>query len=298
MSHNKTTFANHNCYTISNAALTLYATADLGPRLIGLVLNGRDDNLLATVPHASATTPSGRTYQFHGGHRLWHAPEHPERSYIPDDRPPIVTPYARGLQLSQPLHPDTGLTNTITITLPDDSPRLIIDHTIRNHTLWPLTLAPWAITQFPPGGFAILPQNTTDTGLLPNRHLAIWPYTPLNSPYIQWDNPFIFIHAKLTDKKIKIGWPNPHGWLAYWRDRVLFVKQAAYQPNATYPDNNSNSECYADEHILELETLGPLGVVQPGTAVHHREIWRIFPNINLSPDPNLIKPWVNRLSHY
>ena len=87
-----THFAGFDCLQLSNGALTLWLTTGVGPRIIGLAPAG-GENLLAVLPESNAyVTPAGRTYTFRGGHRLWHAPEHPERTYVPDDAPLTVTP--------------------------------------------------------------------------------------------------------------------------------------------------------------------------------------------------------------
>jgi hypothetical protein len=188
----------------------------------------------------------------------------------------------------------TGVEKRIAVTLPDDQAQVIVDHFLTNRGIWPITLAPWAITQLKPGGFAILPQAVSDTGLLPNRRLALWPCTDFNSPYIQWDNRYIFVHANMQGKRLKIGWANPAGWLGYWIDDTLFVKTAAYSPRAAYYDFGSSSECYCDPRFLELETLGPKITLEPDEQVSHREVWMILANLPLTPDENAVADCVDR----
>jgi hypothetical protein len=135
--------------------------------------------------------------------------------------------------------------------------------------------APWAITQFKPGGIAILPQSRQQTGLLPNRSLVIWPYTDMNSPLVRWGNDYIFFHAHMP-KPFKLGFPNPRGWLGYWLNGTLFVKRTAFIPHAEYCDYNSSSQCYCNPQFLELETLAPLTELAPGASVVHTETWELY----------------------
>ena len=50
----------------------------------GFGLAGTRTNLLAETPGLGWETPHGR-YELFGGHRLWFAPEDPDRVAVPDD---------------------------------------------------------------------------------------------------------------------------------------------------------------------------------------------------------------------
>ena len=92
-----TTFAGYECVRVNSGALSLWITTSIGPRIIGLTI-GHSQNLLAVVPEATTVTPSGKRYHFRGGHRLWHGPEDPEKTYVPDDGPvKVMTNHPDGL---------------------------------------------------------------------------------------------------------------------------------------------------------------------------------------------------------
>lgn len=283
MRQETTNYAGYECIRLENEALTLWITASAGPRIIGLSHYG-SDNLLAVLPDAKHTTPSGKEYSFRGGHRLWHAPENSERTYVPDDEPVSINWIDGGLQASQPVEQSTGIQKTIDVRLPDAEAFVLVNHTLTNNNAWTVELAPWAITQLRPGGYAILPQPEQDTGLLPNRRLALWPCTPVNSPHIEWSDSNIIIRATMRSGKIKIGWANPAGWLAYWLEGTLFVKYTDYQPQSEYFDFGSSGECYCDPRFLELETLGPIVSLEPGQSISHLERWRLFSDAGAEPD--------------
>ena len=57
--------------------------AAAGPRIVGLRRHGSPANLLAETPDLGWETALGR-YELFGGHRLWLAPEDPERAAVPD----------------------------------------------------------------------------------------------------------------------------------------------------------------------------------------------------------------------
>jgi hypothetical protein len=273
----RTRFAGYDCVKLENDALTLWVTESIGPRIIGLALQG-GDNLFAELPDVTLDWPAGGTFFFRGGHRLWYAPEDPRCTYIPDDAPVTITEFESGILVTQPVEAQTGIQKSLTITLPGHDARVIVDHTLANRGAASVELAPWAITQLRPGGVAILPQPSEpadEHGLLPNRHITLWPYTSINSPHITWGDRFVFVRAVMRDGALKIGFPNPAGWLAYAVDDTLFVKRAAYEPDADYFDRGSSSECYCNPHFLELETLGPRTRLAPGRSTTHREKWTL-----------------------
>jgi hypothetical protein len=294
MQISETTYAGYECLKLDNGALALWVTTAVGPRIIGAELPG-GKNLLAETPEVTIPTGDGRVFQVRGGHRLWHAPEDSTRTYVPDDDPPVVTEIENGVCLSQPVEQATGIAKMMCISLAAEGARVTIEHRLTNHGLWPVPLAPWAITQLRPGGLGILPQDQEDTGLLPNRRLALWPYTQVNSPHIRWGDRYVFIEAAMTEGALKIGWANPAGWLAYAVDGSLFVKQSTYAPGATYVDFGSSSECYCCPAFIELETLGPQVTVEPGGSTTHRETWTLYADVHVPAEETAVAEVLGRL---
>jgi hypothetical protein len=269
------------CVEIANDWLTLWVTESVGPRIIAIIPKGRD-NLFVSLPDSTIECPGKGTFHLYGGHRLWHAPEDPKRTYIPDDQPVEIIPHEGGIHVRQAVEQDTGIQKEIRIQLLPDSARVKVEHRLTNHGLWSVILAPWAITQMRPGGVALLPQFQgllEDNPTLPNRSVALWPYTDFNSPYINWGNDLIQIRSEMKEGALKVGFPNPRGWLAYWLDEVLFIKRAEFDPNKEYVDFGSSSECYCNNQFLELETLGPKTTLKPGDSAVHVETWEVVTNV-------------------
>lgn len=282
------------CVGLSNGTLELLVTQKVGPRILSLRLPGRE-NLLAELPDFVLAGPGGQPLHLWGGHRLWYAPEVREITYLPDNAPVEITPIARGMRVVQPAEVGTGMQKSLTITMPNERAMVVVEHTLTNGGSRPRLCAPWAITQLKSGGFAILPQKNTPTdvaGLQPNRALVLWPYTDINNPFIHWGNQYVFVQAEparteargvepASEWHLKIGWPNPSGWMAYqWQD-MLFIKEAVYQPETIYFDMGSSSQCYCRPGFIELETLGPRTLLEPGQTVHHKEVWHVLSPINL-----------------
>ena len=245
-------------------------------RIMGLTLAGKP-NILADISHfPPIATPYG-DFHFRGGHRLWHAPEAMPRTYIPDT-PVTITELSDGVILESQTEPGTGIRKRIEIHLAADRPSVTLSHTLINDGLWPVELAPWAITQFRLGGTVILPMsvgNVDDAGLLSNRQLALWPYTRINDPRVRWGDEFVLFKTDALLPPFKVGYFNPHGWLAYYVDGILFRKTFSAQTDTTYPDNNCNAEMYCNDQFVELESLGPLARLHPGSSVTHHETWDV-----------------------
>ena len=271
------------CVELNNGHLSLVVTVSAGPRVLALRIPG-GENLFAELPDVTTETPTSGTYHFYGGHRLWMAPEDLDRTYMPDNTPVQVSEDADGVLFTQAADPVFGLEKSLRIRLAPDAAQVTVVHSLQNRGEWPQTGSLWAITQMRPGGLGVLPQSLAQTGLLPNRALTLWPYTDMRSPHIQWGNEYIFVTANVTEGALKIGFPNPRGWLGYALDGTLFVKRTQYDPTAIYYDGGSSSECYCNARFLELETLGAMVALVPGDVATHHETWEVFADVDVQPD--------------
>jgi hypothetical protein len=286
-------FLGQNCFPLENGNLKLLVTQSVGPRILFLSF-ASSGNLLAELPDVAMDCPGTGTFHAYGGHRLWHSPEDPSRTYLPDDSPVEVTPVINGYLLAQDVEGKTGLQKSMEVRLVGDTPQVVITHCLSNHGLWPVTCSPWAITQLKTGGVAILPQVCEDTGVLPNRSLVLWPYTNMADPNVLWGQKYVILHANMTSA-FKIGFQNPHGWLAYWLNGTLFVKRAKYEAQSAYFDFGSSSECYCNDKFIELETLSPICTLDPGASVTHVETWELYGNVDLPRDEKDAQSLVEKL---
>ena len=287
----KESYAGFDCVRVSNEVISLWITKSIGPRIIGLSLKG-GENLFALLPDAQYTHQNGDVYYFRGGHRLWVAPEEVSTTYYPDNQPVSVTQIENGIEVIQPEEDSTGLQKSMKISLPDDDQAVVrIEHRIENLGTTTAALAAWAISQLRPGGVGILPMNmelADEHGLLPNRQLALWPYTYPGHPLVSLGKRYLLVTAAFDDGPFKVGFPNPRGWLGYLLEGTLFVKQAKYDPQALYYDLNSSSECYCGPMFLELETLGPKTVLKPGEHLIHYETWRLYEDMEYDADEDYV----------
>jgi hypothetical protein len=265
------------CLLLAVGDLEILVTRSVGPRILGLRPAG-GENVFAELPDLTLDLPGGKVYHLYGGHRLWHAPEVPARTYIPDDQPVEVTPIDGGLRIDQSAERQTGIQKRMQLRFPDQKGTLIVEHLLTNQGLWPVSCAPWAITMLRPGGVAILPQHQDPVdadGVQPNRSLVLWPYSDLTIPHVRWCNRYVLVRAGLTSGAFKVGLPNRRGWLAYYWQDLLFVKYAEFFDGAHYYDMGASSQCYVHPRFLELETLGPHRELGLGETVLHQEVWRV-----------------------
>ncbi len=267
-----------NCLEISNGIVELIATTDVGPRIIRFGFAGSENELVEFPDDIGMT--GGDQYMFFGGHRLWHSPEHPVRTYSPDNSKVAWKKKKYGVVLTQDVEPATQLRKEIEISLTPDSSRVSLLHRLTNEGPWDIELALWSITMMAPGGTEIIPLNTTETGLLANGNMSLWPYTKLNDKRVHWGESYILLSQdKKATSAFKIGLSNEAGWAAYANHGHLFVKQYEEDGDMEYPDNNCSYETYTNERFLEMESLSPLVLLGNGETAEHIETWSLYDNV-------------------
>ena len=178
---------------------------DVGPRVISCSLDG-GPNLFATV--AAELGKSGeKSWKIRGGHRLWHAPEAPSRSYQLDNGPITATklPGGQGLRLDQPLEEKTGIRKSVTIEAlsPTD---FKITHILKNENLWTVELSPWALTVMGRESYTAIPLNPKiphGQALLPDYALVPWTYTDFTDPVWDFHRDYIGIRVDRGSRTAK-----------------------------------------------------------------------------------------------
>jgi hypothetical protein len=268
-----------NCYKITNGIVDLVVTTDVGPRVIYYGFCGRENELCEVKEQLGNT--GGDEWLIYGGHRLWHSPEAMPRSYFPDNSPVEIDILKDGVILSQTVETTTGIKKDIKITLDGKSSEVTLTHYMTNKGLWDIELAIWALTVLTTGGTEIVPQTMTDTDLLPNRMLSLWPYTKLNDPRVTWGEKYILLRQDpKAETPFKFGISNTDGWGAYANHGHLFVKKFEHVEGAIYPDYSGSSyETYTRDFMLEMESLSPLYILSPGDTIDHTETWQLFDNV-------------------
>ena len=218
----------NNAYKLSNGAVELIVTADVGPRILFYGFNNAENQLYEVDADAGKT--GGLEFRLYGGHRLWVSPE-VERTYYPDNARVSVSSLATATCFAAPIEessPGTNLRKEVEIHLEATGPHVQITHRITNHDTHSTVLAPWAPTMMRPGGRAILPlapRIAMDKDhYLPVGAFALWSFTDfadtrwvLGTNYIQLRH---LAHPSGRFKEQMGGIYNSAGWGAYF-NRVI-----------------------------------------------------------------------------
>ena len=282
-----------NCVRMSNGTVELIATTDVGPRVIRYGFVGKENEFFED-PQQLGKTNANEWLAF-GGHRLWVAPEAKPRAYWADSQPVQSVQEGDTLRLIQPVETTNGIQKTIEVTLSATGSHVKVVHRLTNHNLWDVELAAWALTVMHPGGKAILPQepyaphpDMPDTPgqvvdkrfYSPVRTLALWSYTNLHDPRWVFTGKYLILKQDpATTRPQKLGLSNRQNWGAYLRKDHMFVKQAAYQEGATYPDGGCSFETFTNSSMLELESLGPMTKLPPDGSLSYQEDWHLFDGV-------------------
>lgn len=276
------------CIKVDNGVLELIIPLEFGIRILKIGwVNG--SNLFAELPDAQFDI-GGKVWHFYGGHRLWVSPE-TKQTYFPDSQPISYSIRGELLKLAQPLDTYSNVVKEMDITLSESNVKVV--HRLINRKNEPQKLSLWAITVMAPGGIEVIPFTGKATGWLHNRQISLWPYSKMNDPRLNWFGNFVTLTQDSKIKEpVKIGISNHEGWGLYVNQGTGFIKKFKPVGGGIYPDNNVWYETYTNDAMLELETLSPFAMVNPGESVEHLEEWSIF-----EAKPLLIKD-ENSISKY
>jgi len=284
------------CLKISNGIMELIAPTEIGVRILGLNIVGKE-NMIYLTPEDKGTT-GGEKYKFYGGHRIWHTPESFERTYSPDNFPVAVKEVANGFVITQNMEPETFLQKEMEITMRPDTASVTVKNRIYNRGLWPVETSVWCVTQFDKEALQVMPIQKDEFTLPPTWNLSLWSYTKLNDHRLTLNEEYMYLKQDPSEKSpIKIGYRTNSGWAALSVKDQLIIKTYKLQEDKLYPDNNCAYEAYTNEDFIEMETLSPLTAIQPGAYAEQVEDWHLFDNVEVKIDDayvnNTIKGLVN-----
>lgn len=275
---------------ISNGTVELIVTLDVGPRIIRYGYIG-ESNVFKEFDEQIGKSGE-QSWQIRGGHRLWHAPEDVKRTYALDNTPVLFTMLGESsIRLIQPVESITGIQKEIDITLSQEGTGVTVLHRLKNLNLWDVELAPWALSVMAPGGTAIIPlpekiahpgslepgEKPDYRGFVPNQTMIAWPFTDLADPRWRFGTRYITLsHDRNARKPTKLGLAHKMGWIGYLNSGTLFIKRIEYLEGQTYTDGGSNFETFTNRDFLEVESLGPLQRLAPGSSIEHVERWNLI----------------------
>ncbi len=264
------------CVCLETEQIKLMATLDFGPRIIYFGLKDEENILFEDIDRNFEMDVDGfGKWYAYGGHRIWLAPEVIPETYYPDNSKVTYSFENNTLSLSQTT---TAFGKQFSISCKvnnDDS--VDITNIIKNNSDRPQSFAPWSVTGLAPGGTEYISLNDSETGFLPNRTIALWPYTNLNDKrFTLTDTNAVLRQDSNALTAFKAGFNITCGQVKYIKGNQIFTKEFdKYNTNFTYPDFACNFETYTNKYFLECELLGNLKEYQPGENAVINEKWRI-----------------------
>ena len=273
------------CLSISNGVIEALVTIDLGPRIISFSFVGgknvMQDNRDAFAPVDGEAFDKhyykGAKWENYGGHRLWTSPESLPETYYPDCQSVDYEINGNTAIFTPPQQTENGLALSFEITMEENSNQMTVLHKGKNISDVPKEFALWALSVMTTGGVEIIPLNTKDTGLLPNRRVVLWPYSKaLDSRFYLGEKYITLKQDTNATCPFKLGTDCEAGIGYYSLDDVVFCKRYNHDTSALYPDGGVSYETYTNESFLEFETLGALKTVAPDEVVTHEEIFALY----------------------
>ncbi len=272
-----------NCYRLSNGETELIVTTDVGPRVIRYGFVG-GQNLFVEIKDQLGKSGES-SWCMRGGHRLWASPEVKPDTYALDNGPVRVTISGGGIELFQPVEPETGLEKQMVIAY-EPSGKVRVIHRISNRGRHSRRFAPWALSQMAPGGTGIVafpPRGGHTEELLPTNPLVMWAYTNFSDKRWTFTNKYLVLRQDAADPSPqKAGLFNADTRAAYLLGSDLFIKRSQAEPNADYPDFQCSFEMFTNGDFLELETLGQLLSIAAEATTEHEETWSLHRDIHLA----------------
>ena len=292
------------CIEISNGKSEIVITKELGPRIIRVGLVGKENVLFNDLDRTNITEhPSmeehygkGSKWINYGGHRLWVSPEKMPDTYFPDDKPVDVKLIENGAMFTQIEQIKNGVACSYSVQMSEDG-EITVKHYVKNISDEDKRLSPWAITVLNKGGLEIMPNNTLDTFLLPNRRIVAWPYTNLADERLYLGKDYITLQQDETKTEaFKLGLDLHMGTALYAYKDTVFVKRYEHKMDAEYDDFGVSFETYTNQNILEMETIGTVHYLKPGETATHIEKWAVYENVGTPDrkDENAIKAFVEK----
>lgn len=262
------------CIELANGRIDVLCTVDIGPRIIRFGFAGKE-NMFCECNEQSMPVPDGE-WKIRGGHRLWHGPENVPRTYLSDNKPVEWKAIENGIILSQDVERASGMKKEMEVTMSPSCSKVKVLHRITNKGLWPVELSVWSITVVAAGGRQIMPMPHRETGVLPNRLVALWPYSRMNDHRVYWGDKYIVLDQNPNmQPAFKLGFPNEDGWAAYMNKGSMFIKRFRHVPGARYFDFGSSYETYTNDFIMEMESISPCGILSPDESMTHAEDWEL-----------------------
>ena len=273
------------CVSISNGKIEALVTIDIGPRIISFGYVGGQNFMCdererlghRVSPEYTEFFGEGRKWENLGGHRIWLSPESYPETYLPDDRAVSYEVTENGAVFTPLADTQVGVAKTLELKMDENDPSMQVSMRVKNISDAPKEFAIWSLSVCTEGGTLIVPMNTNDTDLLPNRIISVWPYTDMSSDRIYWGRKYVTVtQDSRAEEPMKLGFDLNCGTAYYvLGDEILRKNYKTNHPDGIYPDGGCSFETYTNNCMLEFETLGELNNVASGEESELVEKWTL-----------------------
>jgi len=257
-------------YKVVAGSVEMIIVTEIGPRILSLRV-GDQPNIL----YVADATPKRDQWCIYGGHRIWMAPES-EATMAPDNVPCTVTVTNGEIVVETPVDPLSKLQKVLVVSAVGNAFR--VRNIIRNTGSLLATGAVWALTCVRPDSKVFFPWGRPGNWRM--KKICYWASwcggkqtSNVQSP--QWQPTEELFIIDPTGEVGKVGTSGHEGWLGavFPAANTTFYKCFSYQEGAAYTDDGCAIQSYTCKRMIEMETLSPFGVFQPGEELAHEEIW-------------------------
>lgn len=274
-----------NCLYISNDIFEMKVTLDIGPRIISYNLKGKknvlyidkNDDINACGEKFEEFFGKGQMWHLYGGHRIWASPEKFPDTYYPDNEKVDYVTNENSVTFSAKVEKTSGFQKSITISFNENTSDVEVTNTIKNCSDTVKSASVWAICAVAQGAECMINMLSPEKELVPNRSIALWPYTNISDPRLRITDKSIKVYQdKNADGALKIGTNNLSGMCCAQVYGQVFSKQYKVFDGQNYPDYNCSCEIYTLKDYSEIETLSPIYEIKPQNSVSHTEKWSLY----------------------
>ena len=260
-------------YRFSSAVCHLQL--DVNPQTGGRITQLIFDKHTIMTPYGCNGKYDGHASCNGSGSTFWTSPQ---RAWPVASWPPVVSvdggPYAvqtKHKHLLMSSASDDALGANVDKDISIDEPHCTISLRYTINAARSVEMAPWEITRVPRGGIALFPVGD-------DSKFAAGPLSPrisrTSDSAIAWfdDTTTPLMNSVGGAKLIADG---REGWLAYVRDKKLFIKKFSDVPASKLAPNEGDVEIYPGDTFLELEVQGPYTLLKQYDQLPWTVEWRI-----------------------
>ena len=206
----------------------------------------------------------------------WVIPAHP-RLWLGAWEAEVSGPGA--VRLTSPVEPDLGVQLVRDFYLAGDGSRLQFRQTVINRSELTRRWCYWGRTLAAGGGVFLIPVNPESRfpkGFYLYERGHTLNVRPEKLRNVEVRDGYLVISG--PPELPKYGLDSRAGWLAYWRQGLLFTKRFPVYPNRVYNEAGGFTVevYYFQDRFCELEPVGPEEILPPGGRASFREEWRLL----------------------